>query len=301
MENDNGFYKDLLDNMQAGVYSVDRNLSITYWSKGAERISGFSDSEVLEKKCSAKILRCVDDEGKGLCRKSCPLAKTLSDGIPREVEVYIHHQDGHQVPALVRVAPILDTKGRLIGGVEIFSDNSSKIAALQKAEALEKVARIDLLTGLANRRHAEISLRARLAQMREYRWTLGVLLTDIDRLEEVNDRYGEETRDEVLRMVGRTLAGNLRSYDLVGRWNEGGFVSIVICVNKEQLDSIGNRFRAAVERSSLLVGPDIVQVTISVGATLARPDDTTATLLARADELMSQSKASGGNCVSMDS
>jgi len=299
MEDHNAFYKILLDNLYDGVYFVDRNLRITYWNKGAERISGFSSSEVVGTRCTYTLM-AIDEHGRSLCGELCPLAKTLADGIPRDMEVYIHHRDGYRVPVLVRVAPILDAQGHIIGGVEIFSDNSSKVAALRRVRELEEVAYIDLLTGLANRRYAEISLRARLDEMPRYGWTFGILLSDVDHFRRINDRYGREVGNKVLKMVSQTLLKNTRSFDLVGRWGGQEFICIIVSVDKGQLHSIAERFRMLVEQSSLPVGSDVVRVTISIGATLARPDDTAATLLARADKLMYQSKASGGNRISVD-
>jgi len=299
MEDYNSFYKNLLDNLYDGVYFVDRNLRITYWNKGAERISGFSSSEVVGTRCTYTLM-AIDEHGRSLCGELCPLAKTLADGIPRDMEVYIHHRDGYRVPVLVRVAPILDAQGHIIGGVEIFSDNSSKVAALRRVRELEEVAYIDLLTGLANRRYAEISLRARLDEMPRYGWTFGILLSDVDHFRRINDRYGREGGNKVLQMVSQTLLKNTRSFDLVGRWGRQEFICIIVSVDKGQLHSIAERFRMLVEQSSLPVGSDVVRVTTSIGATLARPDDTAATLLARADKLMYQSKASGGNRISMD-
>ena len=293
-------YKNLLDNLYDGVYFVDTERRITYWNQGAEQISGFSSSEVVGTRCADNFLMHFDDQGNMLCKESCPLVKTIADGIPQRAEVYLHHKDGHRIPILVNVTPIQDGEGNIIGAVEIFSDNSSHIAALQRIRDLEKIAYLDPLTELANRRFTEINLRARFDEMWRYGWPFGIVLIDIDHFKNVNDLYGREIGDKTLKMVAQTLAKNLRSFDVIGRWGEEEFLAIIMNARKDYLKSIANRFRVLVEQSSFSVGKDIVQVTISLGTTLARADDTTADLLKRVDTLMCQSKSGGRNRVSAD-
>jgi len=295
------FYQTLLDNLYDGVYYVDRDGRITYWNKGAERISGFSSSEVMGNRCSDNILIHVDEQGNALCtRGSCPLKKTIGDGSPREAEIYLHHKEGHRVPVSVHIVPIRDVDGRIVGAVETFRDNSARVAALQRIEELEKMAYIDPLTGLANRRYTEINLRARLDELVRYGWPLGVILMDIDEFKAVNDVYGHDIGDRVLKMVAQTLLKSSRAFDVVGRWGGEEFISLAPNLKRDELHSLGNRFRILVEQSSLQVGSEVVRVTISVGATLARSDDTVDSLLSRADRLMYQSKTAGRNHVSAD-
>ncbi len=302
MRDKDDFYRAVLDNLYDGVYSVDQNGRITYWNRGAERISGFGRSEVTGKKCSDNLLIHVDQEGNALCTGgSCPLKKTIGDGAPREAEIYLHHKEGHRVPVSVRIVPMRDADGRIIGAVETFSDNSAKVAALQRIKELEKMAYVDPLTGLANRRYTQISLRARLEEVRRYGWPLGVLLTDIDHFKKVNDKYGHDVGDKVLKMVAQTLRKASRTFDLVGRWGGEEFLSLAPNLNGDELSSLADRFRMLVEQSSLPAGSHIVRVTVSLGATLARSNDTVVALLERADRLMYQSKNSGRNRVSVDS
>jgi len=293
-------HKNLLDNLYDGVYFVDREKTITYWNKGAEMISGFSSSGVLGSCCSDNILMHVDDQGTLLCKELCPLAATIADGAPRKTEVYLHHKDGHRIPVVARIAPLHDEQGTIIGAVEVFTDNSSHIAALQRISELERVAYIDPLTELANRRFTEITLRARFDEMWRYGWQFGVILMDVDNFKRTNDLYGHDVGDRTLRMVAQTLLKNSRSFDVVGRWGGEEFLAIIMNTKRDHLKSIANRFRVLVEKSSLSVGKEVVQATISLGATLANAKDTAVDLLKRADRLMYQSKTAGRNCVSVD-
>jgi len=299
MQNENSFYKMLLDNLHDGVYFVDEDRKISYWNKGAERITGFMSAEVLGKQCSEDILRHVDRQGKVLCMGACPLACTIADGTERNAEIFLHHKKGHRVPIFMRAAPIRDNGGAIVGGVEIFTDMTPAAAALERVAEFERLAYIDSLTEVANRRYTEITLNTRFEEMQRYGWPFGVVFVDIDRFKDINDRYGHDRGDEVLKMVSRTLQNSVRSFDLVGRWGGEEFIAVIANVDREQLLATVNRFRLLVEQSSISSVPGL-RVTISLGATLARPGDDMTTIIKRADGLMYESKTAGRNSATVD-
>jgi diguanylate cyclase (GGDEF)-like protein/PAS domain S-box-containing protein len=293
-------FRELLDNLYDGVYFVDRNMVITYWNKGAERMSGFTADEMVGTSCKDNILKHIDHTGHSLCLDGCPLSAAMEDGKERQAEVYLHHREGHRVPVLVRVAPIRDNSGQTIGAVEIFSDNSARIADLQRIEELRHLALLDPLTSLANRRYLEITLRSGLEELERYGWAFGILFIDVDNFKSVNDSYGHETGDEVLKMIAKSMTNCCRVFDTVGRWGGEEFVAIIMNVGKEDFRITAERFRQVIEHSTLTVGEDQIRVTVSIGATDAVPGDTIASLLQRADTLMYLSKQAGRNCVSFD-
>ncbi len=293
-------HRDLLDSLYDAAYCVDRDRRITYWNKSAEAITGYTASDVVGKHCWDNILVHVDDQGTRLCGKGCPLAATIRDGVAREAKVYLRHQDGHRLPVLVRASPLRDRTRNVAGAVEIFNDNSAQDALTEKVEELEDAALLDPLTEVGNRRHIEMRLRDRLAEMDRYDSPFGVLFMDIDRFKVVNDTYGHDVGDNVLRMVAKTLALNLRPFDDLGRWGGEEFVAIVGRADEADVRSIAERCRALVEQSGIPNGSDYIRVTISIGATIAEPRDTAESLLIRADQLMYQSKTAGRNCVSLE-
>src|SRR5208282_5569316 len=116
------FYEKLLDGLHEGVYFVNLERKITYWNRGAENLAGYVAGEAIGKHCSDKLLGHVDEKGRSLCNNGCPLSKTIADGKPRESEVYLRHKLGHRVPVSMRVLPMRDSAGQIIGAVEAFSD-----------------------------------------------------------------------------------------------------------------------------------------------------------------------------------
>lgn len=293
------FYKSLLDNLHDGVYFVDQHRRITYWNKAAERITGFTAEEVMGHCCADNILMHINDKGESMCKGMCPLAHTLKDGDQHEDELYLRHKKGHRVPVVVRVSPVRDIEGEIVGAVEIFFDNSSTKAIMQRVKDLQQMALIDEVTKLANRRYMEYILRTRNDQLHRYGWNYGLLFVDLDHFKKVNDTWGHDTGDEVLRMVGRTLVGNMRPFDVVGRWGGEEFIAVVVNTDDDELFAIADRLRFLVSQSGTLVNDKVIQVTISVGATMAGKDENVDAVLKRADELVYQSKSRGRNCVTM--
>ncbi|HIK11843.1 MAG TPA: sensor domain-containing diguanylate cyclase [Oscillatoriaceae cyanobacterium M33_DOE_052] len=293
------FYIQVLDNMYEGVYFVDNNRRITYWNKSAEAISGYSSDDVLGQHCWNNILKHIDQCGHAHCRDSCPLACTLADGQTREVELYLHHKHGHRVPISLRVSPLRDEHGNICGAIEIFIDNSAKVAILERVEELEKMAMVDTLTKLPNRRYLETKLPHILSEYHENGFAVGVLFIDVDHFKNINDMYGHDVGDEVLKMVANTLAINSRASDIFCRWGGEEFVGIVHNVTEAQLEEIANRFRILVGTSSLDMGREEIKVTLSIGATISRGNDNSNSLLKRADQLMYHSKQTGRDRVTI--
>lgn len=293
------FYKGLLDNLYDGVYFVNRDREIFYWNRGAERITGYSEKEVVGSHCWDNILMHVDKDGNSLCRTGCPLIKVITSGTEIEADVFLSHKDGHRIPVSVRAAPITGGGGRIIGAVELFSDISEKIAALQMVEELQDKVFLDPLTDLANRRYVEMNLLVKGNELSRYNWQFGVIMMDIDHFKDVNDQFGHDVGDETLRMIARTLIYSSRSTDIVGRWGGEEFIAVIANTNEQRVHEIAERYRTLVERSGLPLGDRVINITISIGATLSRPGESTDATIKRADKLLYKSKRDGRNRVTI--
>lgn len=290
-------YERIIENLHDGLYFVDRDRIITYWNKGAERISGFTAEEVVGKSCGDNILTHVDSHGNNLCTGMCPLAETIKDGRLREAEVYMHHKDGHRIPVSVRVSTLTDNDGIIIGGIELFTDISNQEAIKLRVKELEELALLDNLTRLANRNYIEREIKNRFQEKKRLNVPFGVLFMDIDHFKKINDSYGHVVGDNVLKFIARSFVANARSFDLYGRWGGEEFIGIIRNVEGKELELIGNRVRVLVENSYIIHENKKLYVTISIGATLVKEDDTIDSLIKRADSLMYKSKTAGRNCL----
>jgi len=290
-------YQSLLTNIREGVYFTDLERRITYWNPGAERISGFSAQEVIGRRCADNILIHVDDRGRSLCRGLCPLAATMKDARPREARVFLHHKQGHRVPVDVRVTPLRDSAGKVVGGAEFFSDASNQETMTQRIQELEQLALLDSLTQLPNRNHIEPELVSRFHEMERLNLDFGLIFMDLDHFKQVNDTHGHDVGDQVLLTVAETLKASVRPFDLVGRWGGEEFVCIVRNADAQTLATVADRLLAAIGSSSVQAGDTTIPISASMGATLAYKSDTIDTLVKRADHLMYVSKHNGRNRV----
>lgn len=118
-------------------------------------------------------------------------------------------------------------------------------------------------------------------------------------LKKYNDIYGHSAGDKVLKMVANTLVRNVRKFDTVGRWGGEEFIVLIENVNRKELYEVGEKLRMLVERSVIFTKEDEIKVTVSIGGSLVRKDDTVDSLIKRADEFMYKSKRRGKNCVSI--
>jgi diguanylate cyclase (GGDEF)-like protein/PAS domain S-box-containing protein len=292
-------FRKVIDNLYEGVYFIDREKRISYWNHAAEKITGYASSEVLGVHCKEDILFYAKDEVMNLCKGQCPLVETLADGRMRETQVFIQHKDGHKVSVIMRAIQVHGIDGKLEGVLEIFSENTPKVMHTEKMGDLEKVALIDALTGLANRKYLETAVTARLGEMQRYGWQFGIISMRADGFSAINELYGREIGDKALKVIAKTLVNSSRPFDMIGRWEGDHFAAVIANVNETTLYTVANRFLTLVEQSNLAIGSKIIRITISVGATLARPQDTVQTLLDRANKLMNKSRELGGNRLAM--
>ncbi len=293
-------YRRILENINDGVYFVDRNRKILFWNKSAERISGFSSEEVVGSSCADNILVHVDDEGNLLCKGRCPLAESILSGHPRSGELYMHHKNGHRIPVWVRTNVLRDEKERIVGGVEIFTDISEHLGSRLRIKELEKIAMLDSLTQLPNRNYIEQELRKVFKERERYGLSFGILFMDIDHFKKFNDTYGHDVGDKVLVFVSKTFTSNSRAFDLYGRWGGEEFIGIIRNIERNALWKHGEKLRLLTQNSFILLGEEKLEVTISIGATMVRDNDTVDSLIKRADTLLYRSKEEGRNRITID-
>lgn len=283
-------FEDLIENLFDGVYYVDCKRTITYWNAAAERITGYERAEVLGKPCAANILRHIDEAGTELCQNGCPLAATLQDGQSREINVYLHHNQGYRLPVAVRVSPVRDESGAIVGAAEVFTENAELRQVLNDLEALRQKASHDELTCAGNRRAAEIALKTRFFELHQFGTPFGLVFLDIDYFKQINDAHGHGVGDQVLRLAANTLAAALRRGDLLVRW--GGEEFLVLCpeTNLEQAAILAERLCRAVREHDFQTTR---RHTVSAGVAELSESDTVDSLLNRTDQALYQAKNGG--------
>ncbi|MBB3212634.1 diguanylate cyclase (GGDEF)-like protein [Herbaspirillum sp. Sphag1AN] len=182
-------------------------------------------------------------------------------------------------------------------------------------ERLKHIGLTDQLTGVNNRRYIEQRLFEEIARAQRERSALACLYIDIDHFKRVNDQYGHQSGDEVLREVATRIKKELRLSDALGRF--GGEEFVVLLVQATLLDAarIAERIRASVALKPIRIagsnesgeensGATELQITVSIGGSAQTPPDSSiptdtarARLLAQADQALYRAKESGRNRV----
>jgi PAS domain S-box-containing protein len=133
--------EDILDNMGDGVYVCDRERRIVYWSRAAERITGWAPADVVGRRCLEDLLNHVDKDGHRLCgEEHCPLHRSMITGAMTWVPliVYALGKNGRRIPMNVTAAPLRNASGEVVGGIETFRDVSPILTDMQRAGKIQQ-------------------------------------------------------------------------------------------------------------------------------------------------------------------
>ena len=293
-------FADLIDNIFDGICQIDAECRVIVWSKGAERITGFPAKTVIGTDIRTNMIRYVLEDNREISQTDTPLLGTLKDGVKRVGITFVKHADGYRVSTLARTFPIHGKKDRIEGAVLVFSDHKGLIAAHHQNQRVDQTVLFDALTGIGNRSHIETKVKFAIEDSQTHGISFGILFIDIDHFKQFNDTHGHLTGDKILRVVANTLRHNLRFTDSCGRWGGEEFLALVMDTQKEGLEIAAEKLRALVAASGLEEDGKNLNVTISIGGTLAQPQDTLQTLLKRADELLYKSKQAGRNRATID-
>ena len=130
----------ILDSLNDGLYVCDTDRKIVYWSKSAQRLTGWAPEDVVGHLCMDNILNHVDIDGHHLCGEElCPLRRCMVTDRASEspIIIFAKTKSGERLPMAVTVAPLHDEEGRVVGGVETFRDFSETYASLERAKQIQ--------------------------------------------------------------------------------------------------------------------------------------------------------------------
>jgi len=161
------------------------------------------------------------------------------------------------------------------------------------AQRLAALASTDMLTGMLNRRRMSDHLQKELAQAREGKHPLSVMLLDIDRFKFINDEYGHARGDQVIVAVGEILRANVRQQDLVARWGGEEFLVLQPRAEAEAARETAERIRRAVASYVVCDEADATPVTITIGVASWRNGERLEETMQRADAALYAGKRAG--------
>lgn len=263
-----------------------------YVSPSARDILGWSPEEMLGMRWSL-----VHPDDRAMQQQA--MEEVLATGRPHTDLYRVQHKDGHYVwiEAVTRPVPCIDGKGMDI----IYSgrDVSSRVAAEAALEAshreLERLARVDALTGLANRRQFDERLELSLLRLKRHGAPLALMYLDVDHFKGINDTWGHAAGDRVLRTFAERLIRCVRATDLVARLGGDEFVVVIEdAALPDAAETVARKLLAEM-RKGIDIGGASVAATTSIGIGYADAPTDATTLLAAADAALYAAKQAGRN------
>jgi diguanylate cyclase (GGDEF)-like protein/PAS domain S-box-containing protein len=227
------------------------------------------------------------------------IGEVIAHHAPRTAVYRIRHRDGHYVWVEAGMRPIPRDDGQ---GMEVISacrDISRRVAAEQalaeSLDELERLARVDALTGLANRRQLDERFSLALMRLRRNGPPVALMFLDVDHFKQVNDTYGHAVGDMVLQTFAQRLRDCTRASDLIARLGGDEFVVLVEDAMLPESAEVIARKLITTMGAPVTAEGKVLEVTTSIGIAYARMPTEETTLMAAADAALYDAKAAGRN------
>ena len=221
------------------------------------------------------------------------MSDLIQQGAPYDIEFTIRAADTGEIKDIHSIATFDHVARKVFGVIQDISER-------KKIEReLERLVQVDQLTGVFSRRHFMSLAERELARAIRYGEKMSVMMVDIDRFKNVNDTYGHQVGDRVLREIGLIFWAILREADVVGRVGGEEFAVVLPQTEVAQAMDVAERLRHGVEHTAIPLDYGLpLGVTISVGVThFAGVKTNFDTLLAQADTALYEAKHLGRNRV----
>ena len=285
--------RSLLESTSEGIVGIDTLGKVTFVNPAALRILGYTAEELLGCFVHDRIHHSYVD-GTEYSVEQCPIIQAIDQQQARRVDDdHFWREDGSCVPVIYSSTPVV-TEGNITGAVVAFSD----ISELKKTQKeLERLSVTDQLTGIFNRTRLDSVLEYEVNAAVRNKHKFSVIMADIDNFKMVNDTYGHQVGDEVLKTMVAILHGRVRLSDTLGRW--GGEEFLIICPHTtlESAMQLAERLRRHVAEIQF---PEVGQKTASFGVACYREGDQAEDVMKRADDALYRAKENGRNRVEQE-
>lgn len=297
-------WRTLFDLLPVGAAILDVGNRIAEHNLALERILGLTSEEIVNGEY--REWRFLGRDGTTLGEEELPSTRARRTNRPSDaVEITIERTDGRRVSTSVSAAPLPRPPG---GVVVVTNDITPQVRALESERqtkielerALQvqtRLAEVDPLTRVANRRHFQRMAAHELALASRHGHAVSVIVLDLDHFKEVNDRYGHAAGDELLKDVAQALGRQLRSTDVLARHGGEEFVVLLPHTDSAAAGVVAEHLRAEVAACRICADTEAGGQTVSAGVATARCDESLDSLVLRADQAMYAAKSLGRNRV----
>lgn len=269
------------------IVICDKNARILRVNPSFTEITGYTSADVLGKNPS------ILSSGRHTKQFYKDMWQSLTEQGFWQGEIWNRRKDGSTYPEWLSITSIKDDRGDISQYASIFTD----LTEIKKSEArIKRLAYFDELTRLPNRKLFNDRLHLALGYAREHEHRVAVAYVDLDFFQQINDLYGLETGDRVLKEVGRRIEEQLDEGDTVARFGGDEFNLILTDVDElPQISEFLNRLLNSVNQP-ILINDKEIKTTISIGVSFFPTDANDAeTLLKCADSAVHQAKDFGRN------
>ena len=275
---------ELFDHAPIGMSIIAMDRRRVHVNDAFCRLTGYSRNELAG--TTVRMITHPDDFDRDAEDRRRLLAGEIS---AYQTERRYVHAWGHYIWVLVTVSLVRDDNGRPFYFVSQVQDISERKA---QEKRLKDLVDHDFLTRLFNRRRFEQELTKEARRAARYRSTGAVLLIDLDHFKDVNDQFGHQAGDDLLKSVAGALRHAIRQTDTLARFGGDEFAVILPHANADQAQLVAESIVQALRRQVAVLGDHVVRATASVG--VATIDDSTAAeVLACADLAMYNAKGAG--------
>jgi len=277
----------------SAILITDVEGSILYVNASFEKITGYSREETLGE--NPRILK----SGKQSPEIYRNLWGSITQGREWRGEMINRCKDGSEIWMRISISPVAEESGKIASYVSIQED----ITELKNNEArLEFLATTDELTRIYNRRKFMECAREEHKRSQRYRHSMGLVMFDIDHFKAINDTYGHDGGDEVLRKMASFVKEHLRETDITGRLGGEEFGIILLETDVAGVTQIIERLRQSLAETLFDINGKEIHVTASFGISMCTedsPESTVDDLLKEADLAMYHAKDMGRNKVAL--
>ena len=180
---------------------------------------------------------------------------------------------------------------------ELICRVNNTIENMENINKIANFANKDFLTGLFNRRYFYDDMQEYLASLEENPMPYAVAVIDIDGLKNINDKYGQDSGDKILKLLAKKLIDDTKSSDIAARFGGGEFCVLLKNVSQEDAVKFFVGLRAAIASNPVNIKNESVKISVSIGVTFGKSDYNVDEILELADEALYRAKQNGRNRV----